>query len=493
MTEVIDLVLVNPGTKRLIYQSLGSEVAAVEPPFWIAAIASSLRAKNFNVAIIDANAENLSADETAGRIAQVRPRLVAVFVYGSQPSASTQNMTAAIEICRRIKSICDVPVGCGGLHPTALPERSLQETTADFIIEGEGGATLAALITSLKSGMNDYTAIPGLWYCEKGGIQHTFTPDPSDIVDDVLPVAAWDLLPMHLYRAHNWHCFDDLNHRSPYAAIYTSLGCPFSCMFCCINALFGKPSIRYRSPRIVLDELQLLATSYGVRNIKIIDELFILSEKHYLPIIEGIIQRGLTFNIWAYARVDTVQPAHLPLLKKAGVNWLALGIESADASVRNGARKQMRVDDIAAVIDQIHAAGIHVIGNYIFGLPDDTVETMQQTLDLAKRLNCEFANFYTAMAYPGSQLYQVALQNNWALPPSWAAYSQHGYETLPLPTKHLTAAQVLAFRDDAFRNYYASERYQAMISRVFSPAVVEHMTEVARHTLRRKILEKNNG
>lgn len=341
--------------------------------------------------------------------------------------------------------------------------------------------------------MNDYTAIPGLWYCEKGGIQHTFTPDPSDIVDDVLPVAAWDLLPMHLYRAHNWHCFDDLNHRSPYAAIYTSLGCPFSCMFCCINALFGKPSIRYRSPRIVLDELQLLATSYGVRNIKIIDELFILSEKHYLPIIEGIIQRGLTFNIWAYARVDTVQPAHLPLLKKAGVNWLALGIESADASVRNGARKQMRVDDIAAVIDQIHAAGIHVIGNYIFGLPDDTVETMQQTLDLAKRLNCEFANFYTAMAYPGSQLYQVALQNNWALPPSWAAYSQHGYETLPLPTKHLTAAQVLAFRDDAFRNYYASERYQAMISRVFSPAVVEHMTEVARHTLRRKILEKNNG
>ena len=69
------------------------------------------------------------------------------------------------------------------------------------------------------------------------------------------------------------------------------------------------------------------------------------------------------------------------------------------------------------------------------GLPEDDLETMQATLDMAMELNCEFGNFYSAMAYPGSPLYALALRNGWPLPEKWSGYSQHSVDALPLPTK----------------------------------------------------------
>ncbi|MEZ4752549.1 MAG: hypothetical protein R3B54_18525 [Bdellovibrionota bacterium] len=75
---------------------------------------------------------------------------------------------------------------------------------------------------------------------------------------------------------------------------------------------------------------------------------------------------------------------------------------------------------------------------------------MQETLDLAIEANCEFANFYSAMAYPGSKLYSMAVEQGWALPENWIGYSQHSYESFPLRTENLTNAEVLKFRDEAF-------------------------------------------
>jgi radical SAM superfamily enzyme YgiQ (UPF0313 family) len=301
-------------------------------------------------------------------------------------------------------------------------------------------------------------------------------------------MAAWDLLPMHLYRAHNWHCFDDIEHRSPYGAIYTSLGCPYNCIFCCINAPFGKPGIRYRSPQRVVEEIDLLVTKYGVRNLKIVDELFVLQEQHYMGIVELLIERGYELNIWAYARVDTVKPENLARMKQAGINWLALGIESANPDVRDSAAKRMKVQDVQLVVRNIQNAGIRVIGNYIFGLPDDSMSTMQETLEMAKELNCEFANFYSAMAYPGSQLYEMALVSGWQLPAAWHGYSQHAYDCLPLPTKHASAEEVLKFRDDAFHIYFASPEYLDMLEYKFGRSVREHIERITSGRLKRRIL-----
>lgn len=489
MNNELDLVLINPGDRKQVYQDLGEDYSAIEPPFWIAVMASYLRNNGFNVAIIDANAENISPEEISERVNQLNPLLAVVIVYGSQPSASTQNMTIAGKICKAIKENTSSTVGIGGLHPSALPKQTLQEESVDLVIEGEGPYTLKSLIPVLRTGKTDYSDVPGLWYYEDGFIKNNHRSPLIKNLDEVLPIAAWDLLPMQKYKAHNWHCFDDIKNRISYGAIYTSLGCPFSCVFCCINAPFGKPGIRYRSPELVVKEIGLLVDKYGIKNIKIVDELFVLNERHYMAIVDLLIQRGCDINIWAYARVDTVKFENLEKMKKAGINWLALGIESANPDVRDGASKRMRVRDIKNVVKTIQNAGVRVIGNFIFGLPDDNVDTMQETFDMATDLNCEFVNFYCAMAYPGSALYDIAIKKGWELPKEWHGFSQHSYETLPLPTRYISAKEVLRFRDDAFHKYFENPNYLSMIEEKFGRLIKEHIQEMTKTRLNRKLFE----
>lgn len=488
MTNRTDIVLINPGNRRQVFQMLGDDVAGIEPPFLVAVMAAYLRDKGFNALIIDANAENLAPDEVAERVRECNPLLVTVIVYGSQPSASTQNMTNAGLICAAVSGATRAKVAIGGLHPSALPERTLRQEQVDFVIQGEGIEPLALLLEQLKTGDEKFRSVPGLWYRDEDAICSTPPPPLVADLDAGLPHAAWDLLPMQLYRAHNWHCFDDIEHRTPYAAIYTSLGCPYNCVFCCINAPFGKPGIRYRSPQRVVAEIDLLVEGYGIKNLKIVDELFVLHEPHYMGVVELLIERGHKLNIWAYARVDTIKTENLPRMKQAGINWLALGIESANPDVRDGASKRMRVQDVKQVVRSIQDAGIRVIGNYIFGLPDDTMTTMQETLQMAQELNCEFANFYSAMAYPGSKLYEFALENGWKLPESWHGYSQHSYETQPLPTKQLGAGEVLKFRDDAFHAYFSDPGYLTMLEHKFGRSVRDQVERISTTRLKRKIL-----
>jgi len=487
--EKYDIVLINPGDRKQAFQGLALDVAAIEPPFWIVVIAAYLRNKGFKVAIIDANGENIAPEETTARVDAFKPLLSAVIVYGSQPSASTQNMPSAGRICTEMTKYGNSKIAIGGLHPSALPEQTLKEENVDFVIDGEAIITIEKLLRKLQNDDNDYDDVGGLWWKEGDTIKHTERYPIIKDLDEFLPVGAWDLLPMDIYRAHNWHCFDDIEHRQPYAAIYTSLGCPFNCVFCCINAPFGKPSIRYRSPEKVLDEMELLVKEYGVKNLKIVDELFVLKKSHYMTICKGIIDRGLDLNIWAYARVDTVDPDDLEIMKKAGVNWLALGIESANPKVRDGATKNMRVNEIKEVVRMIQDAGIRVIGNYIFGLPDDTLETMQETLDMALDLNCEFANLYSAMAYPGSKLYDIGINEGWQLPESWGGFSQHSYDCLPLRNKQLSTAEILKFRDDAFDTYFKNPNYLNMLEEKFGYKVREHIENIAAKKLKRKLYE----
>jgi len=488
MNKGLDVILINPGDRKQVYQELGAELAAVEPPFWITVIAAYLRNNGFEVGIIDSNAENITPAETASMVADAAPLLTAVIVYGSHPSASTQNMTTAGRICTALKDLTESKVALGGLHPSALPERTMREEDVDFVIEGEGPFTLRRLLEELKSGNNEFTSVEGLWYRSHGIVKSNERAPLIKDLDDGLPVAAWDLLPMHRYRAHNWHCFDDINNREPYGAIYTSLGCPFSCVFCCINAPFGKSGIRYRSPELVVDEIGVLVKDYGVKNLKIVDELFVLKEDHYMGIVGKILERGYDLNMWAYARIDTIDYKNLARMKKAGINWLGLGIESASALVRDGANKQMKRKDIADVVRAIQGEGIRVGANFIFGLPDDTHETMEETLDMALELNAEWANFYCAMAYPGSRLYNIALKDGWELPAEWHGFSQHSFEALPLPTKHISASEVLRFRDEAFHRYFENPAYLSMIEERFGSEVLAHIKSMTATRIKRRLL-----
>ena len=491
----IDLLLVHPSNRARVYQTLGAELAAIEPPAWAAMMATFVRNNGHSVAVLDSETEGLDPQQTAERIIDFDPLLTAIVVYGHQPSASTQNMPAAADVCNALKDRDpNAKTLLVGGHVAALPERTLREERADFVAGGEGPHSVLELLEALKSGASKLDGVRGLWYWEGLGAKSN---PPAPLVQDLdrdIPEPAWDLLPMSKYRAHNWHCFGGLP-REPYAALYTTLGCPYHCSFCCIQAPFKsgealagfKSSVntyRFWSPESVVGQIDRLVDKYSVRNIRILDEMFVLNERHVHGLCDLIIERGYDLNMWAYARVDTVRSdLTLEKLKRAGVNWLCFGIESADESVRDDVNKGYRQEEIFKTVEKVRAAGISVIANYIFGLPEDDLDSMQSTLDLSMELNTEFANFYSAMAYPGAPLYDTAVRNGWPLPENWSGYSQHSVDTLPLPTNHLSGGEVLRFRDEAWQTYFNAPEFLDMVSSKFGADTVREIKEMASHTL----------
>jgi radical SAM superfamily enzyme YgiQ (UPF0313 family) len=497
MLVPVDLVLVNPGGRARIYQGLGDRLAAVENPVWAGLIATFVRRRGFSVRIVDADAEELTPEQTADRIAEDGPRLVAIVVYGHQPSASTQNMVGSSAIATAIKQrVPATRVLMLGGHVAALPERTLAEEQCDFTARDEGLQSVVDLLEALRTSANpDLRRVRGLTYRRDGALASNPAAPLVTGLDIEMPGIAWDLLPMAKYRAHNWHCFGNLQ-REPYAAIYTTLGCPYHCSFCCIQAPFREGeralglaskvnSYRFWSAQHVVEEIDRLVNAYGVRNIKFADEMFVLNGRHVTGICERLIERGYDLNIWAYARVDTVSDMMLDMLRRAGFRWLALGIEAADEGVLADVDRRYRVDDIYRTVRRVKAAGINIIGNYVFGLPEDTIETMDETLGLALELECEFANFYAAMAYPGSPLHARAVHEGWRLPEAWSGYSQHATDTLPLPTRHVSAGDVLRFRDHAFDVYFSHPSYLDLVRDKFGEATVAHVREMASHRLDR--------
>ena len=419
-------------------------------------------------------------------------------VYGQQPSASTQCMPGGKKTCSKLNEITsnEIKSIVIGTHASALPKKTLEEEPYTYVCQGEGPLTVIELISFLKGKTKDLKKIPGLWYLDK---DKKVCSNPSakmfEDLDQSLPGQAWKLLDMKKYKAHNWHTFGRLDTIKSYASLQTSLGCPFKCTFCCINAPFERNTIRFWSPKHIIEQIKILVEDYKITNIKIPDEMFVLNPKQVTGICDEIINSGYgkVLNFWAYARIDTLNDDEmLKKMLKAGIRWLALGIESSSKHVRDGVVKG-RFDnfDIEGIVRKVRDMGFYVGANYIFGLPDDNFDSMKETLDLSLRVNSEWANFYSGMAYPGSQLYPMAKNKKWALPddengPGWIGYSQHSYQTLPLRTEHIKGSEVLEFRDKAFDTYFKSQDYLSMVKKTFGEQTVSHIEKMSSHKLKRK-------
>lgn len=503
---MIDILFVHPNASKKIYQGLADNHSAIEPPIWAAMLANSVRAAGFSCEILDAEAERLDYISAAKRAVEYNARVICVVVYGQQPSASTQNMTGACAISEEIKlHQPDSFIIFVGGHVAALPRETLSaEKSIDAVCQNEGVYTLRSLL-ALKKLTDEHSLknVAGLCFRDSAG--NIVVNEPSSIVakenlEIDLPGMAWDLLPsLDKYRTAGWHSWSNNSIKEPFAAIYTSLGCPYRCSFCMINIINRTKTgshitsadsniFRWWTPDFVIKQFDYLA-SKGVKNIKIADELFVLNPNHFLKICELIIERGYDFNIWAYSRVDTCKPQYLETLRKAGVKWLGLGIENPNSTLRQEIHKDGYKDiKIVDLISSIRNAGINVGGNYIFGLPQDTMESMKETLQFAMENMTEMTNMYSAMAYPGSPLYAQAVNSGMQLPSSYAGYSQHSYETQNMSNANLTAAQILEFRDYAWNTYHQNPAYLKFLEDKFGPESRADLESTLKVKLKRKLL-----
>ena len=263
------------------------------------------------------------------------------------------------------------------------------------------------------------------------------------------PMMPWSKLPMHLYRAHNWHCLDG-SLRTPYASIYTSMGCPYDCYYCNIHALYGDRKLRLRPLADIEYELNVLVNTYRVRNIKIWDELFALDEGRVYQICARLAYYP-DLNIWAYARLDTITEGMLKVMSKAGIRWLAYGFESMkDPKFTSRAEE---------VIKMTREYGISIIANFMFGLPSGSLEADQQSVYFAMKHLFEFVNFYDAKPYPGSKWHEDVKDKIKGM-----EFDQY--------------KEISPFRQKAFKDYFTNPAYLSMLEKKWGIQAVNQIKDM---------------
>ena len=497
--HALDLLIIAPSSSDL-YQELQTDFSAKETNIWAGLLANSVR-KEYGVEIYDMEIERPSDNDFYKAIELYDPKLILFVVTGQNPNASTAAMAGAVKALSGIDS--KRKIAFVGPHVNALPLETLKlHSEIDIVLTNEGVYALQNLLQTDLSD-NNIKDVKGIAYRDLSGCIHINPPEnvvPQERLELDLPGVAYDLMPpLNKYRTSSWHANYIDEDRSPFASIYTSLGCIYKCEFCMINIInrhdngplkvasdFNK--FRYWNPEFTIRQFDYLAQQ-GVKQIKVADEMWVLKPKHFMTLCDLLIERDYGFNIWAYTRIDTVKPQYLEKLKAAGVNWLAIGIEAGNQEIRREITKGKFEDiNIREVTKMIQDAGINVCANYIFGLGHDTWDTMQETLNLALELNAENHNMYCATSLPGSPLYMKAKQEGWHLPDKYSEFGFLAYDHIPSRTYSLESKEVLAFRDYAFHACFENPRYLNMIHNKFGPEAVSHIKSLTDIKLKRKLL-----
>ena len=331
-------------------------------------------------------------------------------------STDTTRHLKAMEIARRAKE-----AGCmvvmGGPHPCYIDEEILASGWVDFIVHGEGEVTLLELVRSLEEGKNHWEVIKGLSF--QRGAETVRTPPRPFIQDlDSLPFPARHLIDMDLYRRTKFG-------ERAITPVVTSRGCPANCNFCSSSSFFGR-RWRARSPDSVVEELKALHDNYGFDAVAFVDDNFTLSPERVVAISEEIIRKGLDIWWWNFSRVENIveNEEMLEVMKKAGAKTIYVGVESANPQSLAELGKKMNLDSVGKAIELLKRHGFEIFASYILGNPSDKVVNIYETINFAKRLDTNVAQFSILTPYPGTALYEDLKERIWTR--HWPFYdSQH--------------------------------------------------------------------
>ncbi len=415
----------------------------VTPPLGLAYLAGYLNANGHQVRILDSNRLGYSSNDLISAAKDLKPDLIGVNIM-------SLFFSQAKDVISHLKRSLDVPVVIGGPHVTCLAKASLQETKADFAIVGEGEITLCELADELTRTKPNFKKINGLAYRSKNII---INPPRKLVADlDSLPLPAWKLLPPKAYPPAPHGA---LYKRFPIAPIITSRGCPYKCTFCSSPVLWGN-KIRFRSPESVLDEIEHLVKVHGVKEIHFEDDNLTFKAEHTKAICQGIIDRGLDIA-WACpngVRIDTLNRELLRLMKRSGCYLLALGIESASQEVLDRAQKKLDISTVPDIVKMIKSEGILTWGFFIIGLPGDTRETIQKTIEFSLQVPLDRAQFSMFSPLPGTKPFQEHMEQNPDMKWDDLNYSDMAvYQIEGLELDEITSLQ-----KEAFRRFYLRPR-----------------------------------
>jgi len=381
-----------PFDHRLFSENLKvvDEEFCVAPPLVLAYVAAIIEKAGHTVCIIDANALRLTSTEALVRLKAFHPDMIGFRI-------DTYWVLRAVEWATFFKQHLTVPILVGGVNVTLYPHETFSHRCFDFGVQGEANISLPAFLHAYEH-KKSYQSIPGLIYRDRQ--QLVVNPPVSTAVPlDEYPFPARGLLPNHAYYSFT-------SQRRNFTIMITSTGCPFKCTFCAIAPL----PLRERSPENVLQEIDHCYHTFGVREIDFFDPVFFINKKRNRAICEGIIQRQLDLEWSCRSRVDMVDDESLALAARAGCRKIYFGIESAEASVLTAIKKETSYADVQRAIGLSRDHGIRSLGFFMVGNPEDTSQSVKQSIQMAKKLKLDFVLVCRTVPKPGTPLNELLIQ-----------------------------------------------------------------------------------
>jgi radical SAM superfamily enzyme YgiQ (UPF0313 family) len=435
------ILLVNPRYGRLFQRIKGSEWIA--PPLGLAYLAAVLEKAGHEVKIFDMQVEKTTINDA---LKPFGPEVVGVYF-------STPFFTDVIKVLTEVKQFNPkIVTMVGGPHPTVLPEETAKQECIDFVVFGEGEETIIELIQKYKG--KELTDIKGIAYKKN---RKVIVNPPRPLIKnlDQLPFPAHHLLKIGEYS-------HPLMHGRKIMSILTSRGCPYCCIFC-NKSIFGS-YFRARSAKNVVDEIEILVKKYGIDEIHIIDDNFTVNRKRVIEICEDIIRRNLKIK-WSTPngiRADTVNRRLIKLMKRSGCYSLSFGIESASPKILESINKNIKLSTIKKVFKICRSEKIETIAFFIIGFPGETAEDIQKTIDFAKDIKPDVADFHTLIPLPGTPVYKYLKENDLLLEKDWSKYSFHINPVYR--TKELSKEEIAELYHRAYKEFYTDPKY--LLSRI---------------------------
>jgi radical SAM superfamily enzyme YgiQ (UPF0313 family) len=331
----------------------------VQFPLGLGYIAGMLRHHGIDVRIVDLSAERSKAKFNK-LLADYSPHIVGI-------SCMTQNHRQAIQLAQAVKTrLKETTLILGGVHSTFMYADMLERCPAlDLAVIGEGEYAMLELCDRYQGpgSFADLASIRGIAHRVNGTVKLT-SPRERNTALDELPFPAFDLVALPSLEAYFT--------KAKALPILTSRGCPFQCAFCSTSVMHGR-QYRARAPEAIVDEIERDAREFGINCIYFVDDTFTLDKKRATNICLEMIRRGVGVNWGCSARVDTVSPELLHLMKKAGCETIFCGIESLDDSVLTRIRKGFTAADAQKAVSWIMEAGMVVDTSFIIGLPGESL------------------------------------------------------------------------------------------------------------------------
>lgn len=436
-----------------------NKVRGVLPPLGLAYIASYLEKKGCKVTIIDAIADNLTAEEFKNKLTGIAPEIVGI-------TTMTSTFFGALEAAKIAKEIGAIVV-LGGPHISAFPEETFSYSYVDYCVFGDGEIPMAELIDSLEN-KKTVNTIKGLIYRNSGKIINNGPFVMMDI--NSLPGPAYHLLPLNKYTS--------IISSEHMATMVSARGCPYRCGYC-----FSQPTDKfYRtiSPSKVVDQMEALIKDYEIKEIMFYDDSIAVKRQHIEGICNEIINRKLKIRWESPCRVDNVDFDLLKLMKTSGCFRLRFGVESGNSNILQLMNKRISLEQAENVFRWCKELSIETFSYFIIGYVNETDETMKDTINFAKKLDSDFAMFTVATPYPFTELLDLSVKKGLVNADYWRNFVL-GKEKRRIP---YLVEDSEAWLKKAYKKYYLRPSYiLKKISRIRTVGDIKRMFDAAKGIL----------